>query len=211
MSESTQTDGVQTRAGSPAHVQTPDEWSRRLGVIVRDPDGWRNDGKSWDDPISEDEFRRRASLSTVEHPFPVSPVQATGHAGDSVSPVTDDMARLRAKLNGLLGALLGQGNPLADEMRAAKEFLDHLSAALAGCTVNLPAEDQWCHFYGGPDPDNAAGNQLADGEDDARAGSDWVVTLGGKGIARRSVHYGPWEVVDFTPDLGAGGDQHGDA
>lgn len=49
--------------------------------------------------------------------------------------ITDDMARLRAKLNGMLGALLGQGNALADEMRAAKELIDEIAAGLTGRTV----------------------------------------------------------------------------
>lgn len=72
---------------------------------------------------------------------------------------------------------------------------------LAGRTVlEPPVQEQWCHFYGGPDPDNAAGNRICDDEVDAREASEWVVTLGGKGIARRMVRYGPWEVVDFTPD-----------
>lgn len=37
---------------------------------------------------------------------------------------TNPVAELRAKLNGILGALLGQGNELVDEMHRAIEFLD---------------------------------------------------------------------------------------
>ncbi len=36
------------------------------GVRVVDPDGWRVDGKSWDDPISYREWRRRLGSCTVD-------------------------------------------------------------------------------------------------------------------------------------------------
>jgi hypothetical protein len=49
----------------PPALATPDEWSKRFGIKVWDPDGWRSDGKPWDEPISEDEFERRAAVSTV--------------------------------------------------------------------------------------------------------------------------------------------------
>lgn len=48
-------------------LRTPDEWQKMLGVKVLDPDGWdrRNLEESWSEPISEDEFRIRASMSTT--------------------------------------------------------------------------------------------------------------------------------------------------
>lgn len=59
------------RTAHAPEVQTPDEWSRRLGVTIHDPDGWRQDGKSWDEPISRAEFMRRMQVSTIEkHPDP---------------------------------------------------------------------------------------------------------------------------------------------
>jgi hypothetical protein len=48
-----------------AELATPDEWSKRFGVKVWDPDGWRSDGKAWDEPISKAEFERRLAVSTV--------------------------------------------------------------------------------------------------------------------------------------------------
>lgn len=45
---------------------TPTQWQRRKRVFVIDPDGWRKDDKSWDDPITEAEFDRRAAASTVK-------------------------------------------------------------------------------------------------------------------------------------------------
>lgn len=41
------------------------EWSARFGIEVLDPDGWRADGTSWDTPITEVDFRRRAAESTI--------------------------------------------------------------------------------------------------------------------------------------------------
>ena len=41
------------------------EWCQRLGVDILDPDGWRlNDGVSWGDAITVEEFGWRTSLST---------------------------------------------------------------------------------------------------------------------------------------------------
>lgn len=45
-------------------IDTPDSWCKRLGIHVLDPDGWRRDGKPWDEAVSEAEFRRRATWST---------------------------------------------------------------------------------------------------------------------------------------------------
>ena len=47
--------------------RTPSEWEQVKGIEVLDPDGWRADRKSWDDPISEKEWEKRISLSTVSN------------------------------------------------------------------------------------------------------------------------------------------------
>lgn len=46
-------------------LKTPDEWQEVTGVRVLDPDGWRRDGKSWTEAIPEEEFRQRATWSTL--------------------------------------------------------------------------------------------------------------------------------------------------
>lgn len=55
---------------------------------------------------------------------------------------------------------------------------------------------QWCTFYGGPDPDNAAGREVfadgASGEAEADEAAEWLLE---SGTAWRTVTYGPWEVV----------------
>lgn len=52
-------------------------------------------------------------------------------------------------------------------------------------------EIQWCVFYGGPDPENAAGVGIADEEAYAREQQQWFIE---SGVASRSVTYGPWVV-----------------
>ena len=48
--------------------RTPEEWCRRKGFQILDPDGWRGaNGRMWDDPITEREFDERASKSTVSN------------------------------------------------------------------------------------------------------------------------------------------------
>lgn len=48
-----------------AVLKTPKEWGEILGWIVMDPDGWRHDNKSFDDPITEEEYAERLWPSTV--------------------------------------------------------------------------------------------------------------------------------------------------
>lgn len=43
---------------------TAEQWDEILDSRIADPDGWRADGKSWDEPISLSEFVYRASAST---------------------------------------------------------------------------------------------------------------------------------------------------
>lgn len=152
-------------------VRTPDEWCKRFSVTVHGPDGWR--GKSWDEPITEDEFWRRVAVSSCEMPVrglggatqeegmavgcaaatagaPVSPVQATDHAGDRVSPVTDDMVERAARALYEASAANRFRNPPAwdspEVEKTCEKQREHariaLSAALAGCTVaRLPEPD----------------------------------------------------------------------
>lgn len=52
-----------------AALKLPEEWSRTVGPMVIDPDGWRSDfpglkRKSWREPITYAEFKRRAHFST---------------------------------------------------------------------------------------------------------------------------------------------------
>lgn len=54
------------------------------------------------------------------------------------------------------------------------------------------SEVQWCVFYGGPDPDNCAGREITDEQAVAEEDVQWRVEAG---IARRTVTYGPWELV----------------
>jgi hypothetical protein len=43
----------------------PADWSKDLGIDVLDPDGWRTDGTPWGLAITEQDFRRRAAMSTM--------------------------------------------------------------------------------------------------------------------------------------------------
>ena len=46
--------------------KTPEEWCAELGLTIVKPDGWRTStAPSMDTPISLQEFRTRASYSTI--------------------------------------------------------------------------------------------------------------------------------------------------
>jgi hypothetical protein len=47
------------------NLRTPREWAILHGVRVADPDGWRDEGVSFDEPCTEDVFIRRLAQSTV--------------------------------------------------------------------------------------------------------------------------------------------------
>lgn len=46
-------------------LKPPVEWEKSTGIKVLDPDGWREDEKSYADPIDLPEFLRRCGPSTV--------------------------------------------------------------------------------------------------------------------------------------------------
>jgi len=59
----------------PGGLRTGPEWAAQCAITVVDPDGWRDpNGLPWHHPISEDEFSRRASISTIL-PAPLTPDQ----------------------------------------------------------------------------------------------------------------------------------------
>jgi hypothetical protein len=48
----------------------PAEWQEQAGFRVADPDGWRGeDAKPWSEPITWEEFTKRAMRSTVDFGF----------------------------------------------------------------------------------------------------------------------------------------------
>jgi len=57
--------GAALWAGDPDRTLTPEQWSTQYGIVVRDPDGWREDGQSWETPITLREFNRRMTCSTT--------------------------------------------------------------------------------------------------------------------------------------------------
>jgi hypothetical protein len=64
----------------------PADWSKDLGIDVLDPDGWRCDGTPWGLAITEQDFRRRAAMSTMREvptPAPLDPSKVK--AGDTVA------------------------------------------------------------------------------------------------------------------------------
>lgn len=47
-------------------LKTPDEWCRELNAKVLDPDGWRNAGRKWEDPVSREQFDALLAGSTID-------------------------------------------------------------------------------------------------------------------------------------------------
>lgn len=45
--------------------KTPEEWAVIRGIFIRDPDGWRGE-KSYDEPITLEEFNERVNESTIQ-------------------------------------------------------------------------------------------------------------------------------------------------
>lgn len=43
----------------------PQVWALRRGYVIMDPDGWRVDDKSFDEPVTEEEFNQRVGVSTI--------------------------------------------------------------------------------------------------------------------------------------------------
>jgi hypothetical protein len=47
---------------------TPEVWNSMYGVRIMDPDGWRRDGKDYDEPLTFDDWHDRMLDSTVAAP-----------------------------------------------------------------------------------------------------------------------------------------------
>lgn len=61
---------------------------------------------------------------------------------------------------------------------------------------DVRTEQQWCVWYGGPDPNNAAGVETRDDEQDAREALEWLRSDHGSGVAVRDLTVWPWRAVD---------------
>lgn len=46
-------------------ILSPKAWASLFGTRIFDPDGWRKDDKSFDEPVGLDEFLDRVELSTI--------------------------------------------------------------------------------------------------------------------------------------------------
>jgi hypothetical protein len=124
--------------------RTPEEWCARLGWRILDPDGWRGrQGRPWADPISRDEFERRAAESTGEH----------GFAAAERDPSDD-----------LRGALIAAGwKPeeltTIDAYSAADvpDLLARVAALEAECAALADVAAKLTHDYIAPGPEWAGG------------------------------------------------------
>jgi hypothetical protein len=79
-------------------------------------------------------------------------------------------------------------------------FGDHaleLRAAVKDATPQARpgTEQQWCVWYGGPDPNNAAGVEIHGDEAEAQEAFQWYRSDLGSGIAVRDLTLSPWRVV----------------
>uniref|UniRef100_A0A6M3JVU2 Uncharacterized protein n=1 Tax=viral metagenome TaxID=1070528 RepID=A0A6M3JVU2_9ZZZZ len=43
----------------------PNEWAKEENIKILDPDGWRNDNKDFNEPITYDEYLQRMVRSTI--------------------------------------------------------------------------------------------------------------------------------------------------
>lgn len=89
------------------------------------------------------------------------------------------------------------GGPLV-----AGSFLGALRELLATTERAQPRFEEWCLFWGGPDPDNCAGFDTYDDEVECE---ERVQYMGACGYARRTVYAGSWRVVWSRPTPEDGG------
>ena len=48
----------------------PEEWADSMSITILDPDGWRIDGKDFNEPITFEEFEDRLCNSTIQMGVP---------------------------------------------------------------------------------------------------------------------------------------------
>lgn len=123
-------------------VQTPDKWCRQFSVTVHGPDGWKRDGKSWDEPITEDEFWRRVSWSSCEMPaFRPAPADVS-RTPDLPEDPRSLVSRFAAHVAGLEYPVLPLGekrpsvSPITDDGRQVEIIGGYLVVPVDGCTCD---------------------------------------------------------------------------
>lgn len=47
-------------------MKTPEQWADEVGITILDPDGWRIDGKDFEEPITFEDFEHRLVNSTIQ-------------------------------------------------------------------------------------------------------------------------------------------------
>jgi hypothetical protein len=109
-------------------------------VVDLDVDMWRAEVALPPDAPVEDLVRRKVPLAhnlrrrPSEVRLPAQEAAPTAVLAGRTVCDQSAVASLRAKLNGVMGALIGEGNPLADEVRAAKLLLDDIAGVAGGDT-----------------------------------------------------------------------------
>lgn len=96
MSDST-TGGIDGNVAGVSALKTPSEWAAERGVEILDPDGWRGrDAKSFDEPITAEEFDRRLveCTGTLVFESPVAAVPALPATARTATAAELDAGRL---------------------------------------------------------------------------------------------------------------------
>jgi len=81
----------------------PRTWCNIKEIRIIDPDGWREDKKSWNSPLTENEFMSRAYKSTVENVISVlnwhegvsKPLKEVKPEYDSLERMIDDTKKIK--------------------------------------------------------------------------------------------------------------------
>lgn len=95
---------------------TPTKWGKVTGLVVCDPDGWRRDGKSFDEPVTYDEFVERATTSTVQN--------ITAFWSYTMSQAFDKYSAKRGRLSGRLS-----------ERDPSEQVIPRTPTVTRGCTT----------------------------------------------------------------------------
>jgi hypothetical protein len=103
----------------------------------------------------------------------------------------------------LLEALDGYDGPQWNGTESGTEWLERTREEAGPRAKAAPdgsgpeSAVEWAVFYGGPDPGNCAGYEGMPDQAEAEEAAQWRIC---SGIARRTVTYGPWEVMTGKDD-----------
>jgi hypothetical protein len=99
-------------------LKRPQEWAADEGLLIINEDGWRKDGKDFEEPLTRDEYLQRLQTSTVvaraTQKVVTQPTRSAEVVGNLATHYARQLKRISEKLRHLADQIEREGAPQDD-------------------------------------------------------------------------------------------------